>query len=75
MGLHALVLYMNADVSILLVVLFTISVCGVNTWFLLVSTIFLMVQYLQLASFLHPSSIKHDLFGLVVGLYGVLREG
>lgn len=30
--------------------------------------------YLQLALFLHPSSIKQDLFGLVVGLHGVLRE-
>jgi len=30
--------------------------------------------YLQLASFLHPSSIKHYLFGLILGLYGFLRE-
>lgn len=30
--------------------------------------------YLQLASFLHPSSIKHCLFGLILGLHGVLRE-
>lgn len=44
MGLHALVLYMNADVGILLVVLLTISVLNVSTWFLLVCTIFLMVH-------------------------------
>lgn len=42
MGLHALVLYMN--VGILHVVLFTISVLNVSTWFLVVFTIFLMVH-------------------------------
>lgn len=30
--------------------------------------------YLQWAWILHPSSIKHDLFGLISGLYGDLRE-
>lgn len=36
MGLHALVLYMNADVGILREVLFTFSVLNAITWFLLV---------------------------------------
>lgn len=64
---------MNADVGILRVV-FTISVLNVNKWFLFVYTIFLNGTYLQLASFLHPSCIKHYLFGLILGLYGELRE-
>lgn len=64
---------MNADVGILRVV-FTTSVLNVSKWFLLVFTIFLNGTYLQLASFLHPSSIKHYLFGLILGLYGELRE-
>lgn len=44
MGPHALLLYMNADVGILLVALCTISVLNVSTWFLLAYTIFLMVH-------------------------------
>lgn len=43
MGLHALLLLMNADVSILLV-LCTISVLNVSIWFLLEYTISLMVH-------------------------------
>lgn len=49
MGLHALILYMNADVGILRVVLFAISVLNLSTMFLLVFTIFLNGTYLQLA--------------------------
>lgn len=44
MWLHALVLYMNADVGILRVVSFTISVLNVSAWFLLVYSTFLMVH-------------------------------
>lgn len=40
MGLHALVLYMNADVGILCVVLITISVLNMSIWFLSVCTTF-----------------------------------
>lgn len=44
MRLHALVLYTNADVGILHVVLLTISVHNASRWFLLVYTIVLMVH-------------------------------
>lgn len=52
MGLHALVLYTNADVGLVLV-LFTGNVLNVSTWFLLVNIHFPKDTYLQLASILH----------------------
>lgn len=58
MGLHALVLYMNADVGILRVVLFTISVLNVSTWFLLVYTIFLMVRIYNKHTFYIPQVLN-----------------
>lgn len=58
MGLHALVLYMNADVGILRVVLFTISVLNVSTWFLLVYTIFLMVHIYNYYHFYIPQVLN-----------------
>lgn len=45
MGLHALALYVNAHLSIVRVVFFTISVSNVSTWFLgLGLTVILMVH-------------------------------